>query len=154
MKETHRHTKGITALVAIMIMTISLTLGVGIFQILFTEMLASRDQAYSAIAEYAAESGIECAKYNIYTNETFPIDQLWCNGTDLSATVTGNTRTYAHYEMTQSGACAEVTISDQVISVDSPVPNRRLITIQSRGRYPCTNPRVERGIVTSIQQGL
>lgn len=142
--------RGITALVAVMVMSVALTLGVGIFQLLYAEMLISRDTAHSVVAEYAAEAGVECAKYNIFAKDydfnTAP--SMWCNGNNLGVARSMNELTFEPYHMTESGACAVVNMS----YVDS--GTTRTIFIQSHGRYPCDNPRVERGIETSLQRGI
>lgn len=53
--------KGITLLLAVFVSSLALTLGLGIFTLLFSEIEFSGTAKESLIAFYAADSGIECA---------------------------------------------------------------------------------------------
>jgi|GEM_PF-3644420 len=150
--------KGLTALVAILIMSVAMTAALAIFQLLFTESLIARDQQESVVAEYAAESGIECMKYNIYAKSydasKSPPNPLRCNGIDYGFTKTQISPSVweltfsPSYPMTQVNACAAISMSYGDIGTE------RIIYMRSHGRYPCDNPRVERAIETSLKQAI
>lgn len=55
--------RGVTLLLAIFISTIAISLGLGIFAIIFGELGISGSAKNSFIALYAADSGAECALY-------------------------------------------------------------------------------------------
>jgi len=152
--------RGLTALIAVVIMSVAMTSALAIFQLLFAESLIARDQEQSVISEYAAESGIECAKYNIYARSgSFDLTgspDMYCNGIFLTSSRINNEfnneLSFAKYRMTKNDACAVVNISYSDLPVGS--PTYRLITMKSHGRYPCDNPRVERGIETSLKRAI
>lgn len=54
---------GVTLLLAIFISTIAISLGLGIFAIIYGELKISGSAKESLLALYAADSGIECALY-------------------------------------------------------------------------------------------
>lgn len=55
--------KGVTLLLAVFISSIAISIGLGIFAIIFGELEISGSAKESLIALYAADSGIECALY-------------------------------------------------------------------------------------------
>ena len=141
--------RGITSLIAVVVMSVAMTTALGIYQLLFSEFLIARDQEYSIVAEYAAHSGIECALYNLYA-ENYDVTadpNLRCNGSNISSG--GLLRTYT-YPMTENNACTIVSL--EYVDNNAAVPPHRTITIRSRGRYPCSTPRVERGIETTLRR--
>lgn len=57
------HKKGITLLIAVLVASIALAIGLGIFDIFFRELRISRGLLPSFVAFYAADAGVECALY-------------------------------------------------------------------------------------------
>ncbi|MEK9175515.1 MAG: hypothetical protein AAB795_02875 [Patescibacteria group bacterium] len=55
--------KGVTLLLAVLVSSIALSVGIGIFSLLFSEIEISGSAKDSVIAFYAADSGLECALY-------------------------------------------------------------------------------------------
>lgn len=151
MNNSRLYSRGITSLIAVVVMSVSMTTALGIYQLLFSEFLIARDQEHSVIAEYAAHAGIECALYNLYAEgyDVTADPALRCNGSNLSSGVL--LRTYT-YNMTQNAACTVVKL--EYTDTTTATPPYRTISIYSKGRYPCSNPRVERGITTFLKRRI
>ena len=148
--------RGITSLVAVMVMSVALSLGVGIFQLLYAEMLLSRDQAHSVIAEYAAHAGIECALYNAFAGAldvagSAPV--MECNGDNFVGKSEG-IRTWRF-----AGEGDEYMVGESCVSI---VYEKRSLDaategwiFTSRAEYPCGSASaVERGVQTMLKRGI
>lgn len=147
---------GITSLVAVMVMSVALSLGVGIFQLLYAEMLLSRDQAHSVIAEYAAHAGIECALYNAFAgalDASSGAPTMVCNGDNFTGKNEGpNTWRFA-------GKGDEYMVGESCVSI---VYEKRSLDaategwiFTSRAQYPCgSSNAVERGVQTMLKRGM
>lgn len=55
--------KGVTLLLAVLVSSIALSVGIGIFSLLFSEIAISGSAKDSITAFYAADSGLDCALY-------------------------------------------------------------------------------------------
>lgn len=82
--------KGITLLLAVLISSVALSVGAGIFALLFNELEISGTARDAMIAYYAADAGMECALYWDLKDPT-PFDPasltdntITCNGQAIS----------------------------------------------------------------------
>ena len=157
---THKKTKGVTLLLAVFISTMALTLGIGVFNLVYGQLRLSGAAKESFIAFYAADSGVECALYwdwRVAQEEestVFPANEdeadegsetIECNGDSevevsvLSSISNAATSTFS-LTFVPSG-CVDVIVGKT--SAGSTV-------IESRGRNECgpgVNPgRVERAL--------
>lgn len=159
---------GITSIIAIVVMSVAMTTALGIYQLLFAEFLIARDQEHSIVAEYTAEAGKECALYNMFANEYNPqtnrmknsVTGIECAGDDGSGDdyplknkgLSSDGFPLFEYKMSQVDACTYIEFRHQQLTIDGK-PYLETI-INSRGRYPCANSKVERGIQVILKQKL
>lgn len=79
--------RGVTLLLAVFISSITLSLGLGIFAIIFDELGISGSSKESLVALYAADSGIECVLYWDIKQQAFSTttsNSINCAGNFLS----------------------------------------------------------------------
>jgi hypothetical protein len=154
MAQTRNNKKGFTILFASLFAGLLLAIGVGIFNIIFKELILASSAKESQFAFYAADSGIECALYwdlreKVFatsTNSTATPAGTLCNGDDITLSSEWNVTTGAGTGVTTfsmdfppESYCAIVTVTK----------NAGDTTIESRGYNTCDTEnlrRVERGL--------
>jgi len=106
--------KGFTLLLSLLVMSVVLVVGLGVFNIIIKEIQLSGLGRESEIASYAAETGIECVEYwdlqrkAIFT--TTPIS-ISCAGNTISAAWQSG---IAIFNLSlANGSCAKITIDKQ-----------------------------------------
>jgi hypothetical protein len=133
--------KGFTLLLAVLISSLLLTIGLSIFNIAFKELTLSSSARESVSAFYAADSGAECALFwDIQQNSFENNKEILCEGQSFDMAGTGNgSWSFTLDNFTNGESCSVVTV----------VKDEEKTTIQSRGYNTCntSNPRrVERAI--------
>lgn len=110
--------KGITLLISVLISSMAALLGLGIFMIVFGELGISGTSKASAVAFYAADSGVECALYADAFLGSFstssPAADINCNGDAVPLTFTadglgGGTFKF-NFTVTAGASCATVDV--------------------------------------------
>jgi len=158
-REYFKSGAGFTLLLASLIASILLSVGIGIFNIVFKEFLLTSTARESHAAFYSADAGVECALYWDLVARVFatssdsvptpPITTV-CNGQDITASSEWNlsglspTRAVTTFSITFPPKENCVTV---IVIKDS-----GNTTLESRGYNTCntSNPRrVERGVRVS-----
>ena len=130
--------KGITLLLAVFVSSLALTLGFGIFTLLFSELEFSGTSKESLIAFYAADSGIECAIFwDIERNAfaTSSTSSITCDGDTFTV---GGAGGFSRFTVPFSdGSCATVEVTKSVNTI-----------IESQGKNICadSSKTVQRGL--------
>ena len=106
--------RGVTLLLAIFISALALSLGLGIFTIIFGELGISGTSKESLEAFYAADSGIECALFWDIKQQAFNdpvLGTVQCaNSTPLlNVTIDANSTT-TRFSLLLSNSCVRVTV--------------------------------------------
>jgi len=103
--------KGITLLLAVFISSLILTLGMGIYTLLFGQVGFSSTAKESLLAFYAADSGIECALFWDIQNNSFSTSStsdITCNDDSFSV---GGASGLSEFTINfADGSCAEVEV--------------------------------------------
>lgn len=82
--------KGVTLLLAVLVSSIALSVGIGIFSLLFSEIQISGSAKDSVTAFYAADSGLECAIYwELLENKGYLPSSPFASGSGASITCNG-----------------------------------------------------------------
>lgn len=156
-------TGGFFILYAILFITVTLTIGMGIFDIVLKQISLSGVDRESIRAFYAADAGVECALYgdtalsNIFSTTT--PGTIDCNGDSTALTVIDPLSNYPHFMfhfwMNKNDptniSCSEITLTRELIGG---VLNRTIISAlgyntQCPGIGPATRiPLIERGLQT------
>jgi len=168
---TEGSSKGFVMLFAVLVSSILLAIGLGIFSVTFKELLLSSSDRESQVAFYAADSGSECALYwDIvypgYTRSIFgrveagPVitpaisgsGVASCAGVDINdvwQTTAGVAPIITTFDVAfENGACAKVTVTKDYDSV----AGESTTVIDSRGFNTCDEGsarRAERGLRVS-----
>lgn len=135
--DDHKGEKGFTLLLAALVASIVLTLGMGIFQIAFKQVNLSAVGRDSQFAFYAADTGAECALYWDVRFDYFgvnpPAGNAFCGGGANPLVVSGHSSNFPRtmtFEFETNGRCTEVTVvkskknpSDTTCSAASAVLN-------------------------------
>lgn len=153
--------KGVTLLLAVLVSSIALSIGTGIFSLLFSEIEISGSSKDSVIAFYAADSGLECALYwELLKNKdssvpnTFSTNgsSITCNDTLYTSVVscTGVNCTAEFYpEYVDSGAsCAHVVVEKEDMG-GGYVQTRLVSGGENRGQCDSVSTSLK-----TLQQGL
>lgn len=130
--------KGITLLLAVFVSSLTLTLGMGIFTLLFSEVEFSGTAKESVLAFYAADSGIECALYWDIQQNAFATSSTSSINCDDDSFVVGGPSGFSRFTISfNDNSCATVEVTK---STDT--------TIVSQGKNFCTNSSktVQRGL--------
>jgi len=144
--------RGFTLLLAVLVGSVLLALGVAIYNIASKDVILSSSGRESQFAFYAADSGTECALYWDYQQNAFattsPLTEITCGEETAPLTrsyepLTGDYRTTFSFSLGENvtDACSSV----EVTKSDSPI---RTVVVSS-GYNTCvtTNPRrIERAI--------
>ena len=105
--------KGITLLLAVFVSSLTLTLGLGIFTLLFSELEFSGTAKESLVAFYAADSGIECAIFWDIERDAFATSSsnstITCDGDSSTFNPSGGFTTFTIQFNDRSCATVEVT---------------------------------------------
>lgn len=148
-REKRLSTSGVTLLIAFLAMTMAFSLATGIFTLLFSEFQIASQESDSVKAFYAANTGLECARYwdaqrdnpnapGVQTNylafsggSGVNNRHVLCNGATYSLEHRGGSSDRRfHFELLMSDRCADISIRKQTDNST----NRRITTITSRGR--------------------
>ena len=104
----YKKTKGVTLLLAVFISTMALTLGIGVFTLVYGQLRLSAAAKESFKAFYAADSGVECALYwDLKQNAFSTPGSVNCAGNSYA--VGGGTMTKFNLSL-PNGACAKVSV--------------------------------------------
>lgn len=135
-----RRTRGFTLLFAVLISSILLAIGMGIFNIVYRELQLSALARDSTTALFSADAGIECGLYWEYQDkfdpeEINPVVSINCAGTDMAssrvvvAAVTEWSYTFRVGEGASDESCVVLNITK-----DASDPLNVITTISSSGR--------------------
>lgn len=134
----HSPQKGATLLIAILMASVMLSVGLGVYQRTYKELYFASFWKQAQIAFAAADSGLECALYW----DLHPATEYTCFGNASALWPTILVGTPQTLSMDVYGSCVIVEITKNAVSP--------LTTIKSRGYNDVcgsTNPRrVERGL--------
>ncbi len=129
--------KGATLLIAILMASVMLSVGLGVYQRTYKELYFASFWKQAQIAFAAADSGLECALYW----DLHPVASASCFGSIVSAW-NPSLNISSNFEINTPGGCALVTITKSALWP--------FTTIKSRGYNDIcgsANPRrVERGL--------
>lgn len=143
-KYSNNQKQGITLLIAILVASVMLAVGIGVYQRTYKSITFSSYWEQSQIAFSAADAGLECALFNDLHPLLGSVNCFGSSGIGVPGWIPGSPgwtpgNTGAFWVNTPSGGCVKVTITVGVTTL-----------IESRGyNVSCssTNPRqVERGI--------
>ncbi|MEK7503276.1 MAG: hypothetical protein AAB556_02410 [Patescibacteria group bacterium] len=134
-----RNKKGITLLLAVFVSSLTLTLGMGIFTLLFGQVGFSSTARESLLAFYAADSGVECAIFWDTQNNSFATSTTSSISCDGESFTVGGASGLSRFTVNfNDGSCAEVEV---VKSLET--------TITSLGKNIC-----QAGSAKTLQRGL
>lgn len=142
--------KGFTLIMALMVINIVLAVGLGVFDIVLREIRLSGIGRESQKAFYAAETGIECGTYNVFTVS----DPVSCAGNVVGNVPVRKIITSAPDSIDfslnlENGSCVEVNITSSDITSTG-----AKVTIRSKGyNIDCgssSSYKVERGVQKTI----
>lgn len=152
---------GFTLLLSLLVISIILSVGFGVFDIMTKELKLSGIGRESQIAFYAADAGIECAyfwdiKHPDKTESYFygNPSEISCAGIKKTPTKDGNDFYVFEFDMGKkeeaNQKCAKVKVKKDVFPSNDGLYNITETTIESRGyNYPCdskSSHKVERAI--------
>ena len=137
------HKNGITLLLAVFVSSLALTLGLGIFTLLFSELEFSGTSKESLIAFYAADSGIECAIFWDIEHTglaqsafaTSSMSSIICDGDTFTV---GGVGGFSRFTIPFSdGSCATVEVTKGINTI-----------VESQGKNICadSSKTVQRGL--------
>ena len=147
--------RGFTLLLASLVASLLLGVSIGIFNIVFKELLLTSSSKESQNAFYASDTGIECALYHDFKNRNFatsvpssPSGTINCDSQNIAATwiIVGDSNsaiTTFNLDGSSGLHCATVTVNKK---------SDGSTEIDSRGYNTCdinNLRRVERGIKVS-----
>jgi hypothetical protein len=127
--------RGITLLIAVLVSSLVLVLGMGVFALLVEEIKFARLSGRSLHSFYAADSGAECALYwdikqNIFSVAS-PPTSIDCSGQTIPVTFDGVNKFTFDIDFTTNNSCARVEYSKTAGDV----------TLISNGENaPCVSP--------------
>lgn len=131
--------KGATLLIAVIMASVMLSVGLGVYQRTYKELYFSSFWKQVQLAFAAADSGFECALYWDLHPPTSPAQASCSGGTPFD----WQSGSWSLPDIViLGGGCAKVTIT-------KPSPGGSSVRLESRGYNTCdtTNPRrVERGL--------
>jgi hypothetical protein len=115
-KTTEKNEKGFTILLAALVTSLVLTLGIAIFSVAQKQVVLSSLGRSSQYAFYAADTGAECALYwdvrYDYFSTTTPTVTPACDGTPLTFSGSAGALPYTiSYQFQPNGYCAQVTVT-------------------------------------------
>ena len=109
--------RGITLLLAIFVSSLALTLGIGIFTLLFGEIGFGGTSKDSLIAFSAADSGTECALYWDTKQNAFSTSTTSTIVCDNDSSVVGGPSGVSNFTISFSdGSCANIQVAKNVSS--------------------------------------
>lgn len=159
-RDSPTYRRGMTLLLAVVVTSLLLTIGISIMNITFKELVLSSTGRESQFAFYAADSGLECALY-WDRNQQFPTStdsaspsSLYCADVDITASdwnVSNQTSNSATTQFRINFPAGPYCVDVWVVK-DSSNPSTPNTRIESRGRNTCdtSNPkRVERALRTA-----
>ena len=153
--------RGFTVLMAALVASIVLSLGLSIFSLARKSITLSSLGRESQFAFYAADTGAECALYkdirNLLFSTTTPPTTIKCDAQTASITTQHNTpggiwaSTVFNYEYAPNGYCAKLTITKNKDNAATPVYDPSTLIHANGYNTGCssilTNPRaLERSV--------
>jgi Tfp pilus assembly protein PilX len=148
--------KGFTLILAVLISSIVLAIGLAMFNISIKQTLLSYTARESHFAFYAADAGLECVQYWEYVNDWFntsksgPTDTITCNGGSVTVTYSTSGSNYIRTFSLMLGAvpdspCATVTVTKT--NTPSTIMESRGYNVGDGPNCTSSNPkRTERAI--------
>lgn len=107
--------RGFTILLAALVSSVVLALGVAVFQIAYKQLLLSTIGRDSQHAFYAADSGAECALYWDARHDYFamppPAIDAFCGGSTQPLSVSGRGTNSMSFEFETQGRCIRVRVT-------------------------------------------
>ena|SRR3989344_578193 len=104
--------QGITLLLAIFIGSLALTLGIGVFTLVYGELGFSGTSKDSLVAFFSADSGIECALYWDIRQNAFATSTTSNITCDNDTATVGGSSGFSSFVITFSdGSCTTVTVA-------------------------------------------
>ncbi len=104
--------KGITLLLAMFVSSIAITLGLGVFTLLFGELGLAGTSKDSLVAFSAADSGVECALYWDTRQNAFATDHTSTITCDNDSSTVGGSSGISNFTVSFSdGSCANVQVT-------------------------------------------
>lgn len=153
------HNNGIALLIAVLVSSIALAIGIGVHSIFFRELRIVRNLPPSLVAHYRSEAGAECAQYwwNI-SRDVFDITKptghtvtITCFGQTLVGTFDEPSKTYTFPQVNfPDGSCVFIQVTKKNSSHPNCLggPGKR---VDSYGRTNCDGThaqlKVDRGTV-------
>jgi hypothetical protein len=136
--------RGVTLLIAVLMMSVTLAVGMGVYNRTYKELYFSSFWKQTQIAAVATDGGLECALYW----ELHPAAAT-CFGVPVPVTWTPGAASGGNFQLDTNNGCVKVTITKP-----APAPSTLGTHIEARGyNNTCaavnagTNPRtVERGL--------
>lgn len=141
MKKTATQKRGAVLLIAILVASVALAVGLGVYNRTYKELLFASFWKQTQVAFAAADAGIECAMYW----DLHPAASASCYNSPLFTWTVVSPGTFTLPDLSSYGVCATITVTK---AGSAPV----VTTIVARGYNTCdtTNPRrVERGLNVS-----
>lgn len=140
MKKNRKQKRGAVLLIAILVSGVALTVGLGVYQRTYKELLFASFWKQTQIAFAAADSGLECAMY--WDTQSPRPSVALCFGSNIAGW-NPSLNASANFNMSVSGGCVNIKITK---SSSLPI----VTTIEARGYNDAcgsTNTRrVERGL--------
>lgn len=132
----HTHNKGFTILLAALVSSLVLSLGISVFSIAQKQLILASTSRNSQYAFYAADSGAECALYwdvrHNFASSTNPLASILCDAETIPVThTTQGAAEFYDFEFNPNGYCVQVTMRKQNVSP------RTLIRADGFSAGPC-----------------
>ncbi|MBI4123249.1 MAG: hypothetical protein HY458_02750 [Parcubacteria group bacterium] len=154
MKRKYRRQRGVTMLLALLVISVALTVSLGVSNLVLGELLLSTSGRDSQIAFYSADTAVECALYWELVEQAF--DQgtsIRCADREIVPVIVGDgTRWEFSLELpleesVTARACADVSLEKDPVNGN--------VTVRGLGNFPAVleNERcVARG--RTVQRGI
>ncbi len=103
--------KGITLILAVLVSSLALTLGMGVFTLLFSQIEFSGVAKESTVAFYAADSGVECALFWDINHDSFATSSISTINCDEDSFEVGGSSGLSVFTLPLgNGSCANVEV--------------------------------------------
>lgn len=145
----HGQKKGAVLLIAILVASVALAVGIGVYNRTYKELLFGSFWKQTQVAFSAADSGLECALYYELHPLVTPVS---CFGTTISGWTPGS---FGSFSLgTPGGGCVNINVSwNSTISATTTEARGYNTPYNSTGNNTCDNSdprRVERGLGFSL----
>lgn len=148
----HLSPRGFTLLIAVVLTSVLLSVGLALLDIAYKQIVLSSTARQSQYAFYAADSAMECALYWDQKQNAFsysaPLSTIRCNATDipLTSSVSGSVRTTTFSIPCPGGSLAQVTIYKTNGAACSGTATSCLYSNGYNACSPTDPRRIERGL--------